>query len=60
VGHPADRVVLFEDKHAPAAELCDGAGSRKTTHARSDHDDVGFLSVSHVGNGAEADLTATE
>ncbi|GID30931.1 hypothetical protein Abr02nite_59140 [Paractinoplanes brasiliensis] len=56
--------MLFEDQHAAVAELRDGPGRRETAHSRADHDDVGFLNVSHVrsllNKGGEIDLTFTE
>ena len=45
--HPAERVVLFEDKNPFPAELRDRPGRRETAHTRTDHDDVGFLVRDH-------------
>lgn len=47
VRHPAERVVLLENKNPFPAELRDRTGRGETAHARTDHDDVGFLVRDH-------------
>ncbi|GAA1005201.1 hypothetical protein Aple_036430 [Acrocarpospora pleiomorpha] len=49
--HPAERVVLLENKNAFPAELRDRTGRGETAHTRTDHDDVYFLNVGFLNVG---------